>query len=36
MDVADKTKLDVAITACPPPPPPKKSAVPPAKKKGVE
>jgi hypothetical protein len=36
MDLDDKTKLDVATTACPPPPAPKKSAVPPAKKKGGE
>jgi hypothetical protein len=35
MDVADKTKLDVATTACPPPPA-KKSAAPAAKKKGGE
>jgi len=34
MDVADKTKLDVAISACPPPPPPKKSVAPVTKKGG--
>ena len=36
MDVADKTKLDVATMACPPPPPAKKSVAPAAKKKGGE
>ncbi len=39
MDLDDKSKLDVATTACPPPPAPKKSAAPAAgatKKKGGE
>jgi hypothetical protein len=35
MDIADKTKLEVATTPCPPPPA-KKSAAPAAKKKGGE
>jgi len=36
MDILDKSKIDVAVTACPPPPAAKKSAAPAAKKKGGE